>query len=55
MKFRKEIIAYAEGREIECLCRGWTDWMSLKEMRDSALLTFLGLENDDDWQFRIKE
>lgn len=54
MKFAKEIIAYAEGKEVECLCKCWTEWMNIKEMRDSALRTFLGIEEDNEWQFRVK-
>lgn len=55
LKYAKEIAAYAQGKEIECLCVGWQEWMNLKEMRDSAIRTFLGIDNDKDWQFRIKQ
>lgn len=47
------IIAYAQGKVIECKCRGWQEWMPLTDMRDSALRTFFGMETDTDWSFRI--
>lgn len=55
MKFAKEIEAYAKGMKIECHCAGWTDWMPLEEMRDSALRAFLEIESDPEWSFRVKE
>lgn len=55
MRNAELIKAYAEGKEIECFCAGWIDWMPLKEMRDSALRSFMGIEYDPEWSFRIKE
>lgn len=55
MKYSELIKAYADGAIIECHCVGWSDWMLLEDMRDSALRVFMGIDNDTDWSFRIKE
>lgn len=55
MKYANLIKAYAAGEQIECYYVGWPDWVPLVSMRSDALRTFLGIEDDSDWSFRIKE
>lgn len=55
MKYSDLIKAYANGAIIECHYKGWSDWMLLKDMRSTALRTFMGIDNDSAWSFRIKK
>ena len=52
MKHKLLVIAFAEGKSVYCKYKGWTDWFPISEMRGEALRVFLGLEEDENWEFK---
>ena len=60
MKHKDLIIAYANGKTIECRHAGKPDskpWVNLKFFTSQVLRAFLCVEplvGDEEWEFRIK-
>lgn len=55
VKYKDEIIAYANGKQLLCKYVGWSEWERIEDMRDSALRTLLGIVEDEDWSFKVED
>ena len=55
IKYKDEIIAYVNGKQLLCKYYGWSEWMRIEDMRDSALRTLLGIDEDEDWSFKVED
>ena len=55
MKHKLLVIAFTEGKSVYCKYKGWADWFPISEMRGEALRVFLGLEEDENWEFKEGE
>ena len=55
IKYKDEIIAYVNGKQLLCKYDWWSEWMRIEDMRDSALRTLLGIDEDEDWSFKVED
>ena len=55
VKYKDEIIAYANGKQLLCKYAGWDDWGQIEDMRNSALRALLGIDEDEGWSFKVED